>query len=143
MQSRHEKFTRFHFFIYILKASMLLTFLNLSGKIFQILGPRNETLSDPWYTVFIGDMVNWALFYYWTGCFSFFCSKSSVTIKVDRSFFILYTPFSARTGRFWLWIDTEQSFSNIVSNDDCLSEYIIRNQRLCRTSTPAGRGWFM
>ena len=36
----------FIFQIIILKASMLLAFFNLSGKMFQILGARNEILSD-------------------------------------------------------------------------------------------------
>ena len=57
-------------------------------------------------------------------------SKSSVTIKGDRSFFILYISV-ARIWRFRLWTETEPSFSNSVSNDDCLLEYIIRKQRSC------------
>ena len=119
----------FQFFICILKVSMLLAFFNLSGNMFQILGPRNEILSYPWYTVLIGRIVNWEFFLRWQCC-SFLCSKSSVSIKGDRSFFILYISV-ARIWRFRLWTETEPSFSNSVSNDDCLSEYIIRKQRSC------------
>ena len=129
MQSRHGQFSGFHFFICILKASMLLTFFSLSGKMFQILGPRNEILSDPWYTVLIGGIVNWE-FFLRSQCCSFPCLKSSVIIKGDRSFFILYISV-ARIWRFQLWTKTEPSFSNSVSNNDCLSEYIIRKQRSC------------
>ena len=46
------------FFICILKASILLAFFNLSGKMFQILGPMNETLSDSLCTVLIEGMAN-------------------------------------------------------------------------------------
>ena len=130
MQSRHRKFSDFFFFICILKAFMLLTFSILSGKMFQILGTRNEILSDPWYTVLIGDMVNWE-FFLRSQCCSFLCPKSSVTIKGGRSFFVLYISF-ARIWRFRLWIETEPSFSYRVSTNDCLSEYIIPKQRWCR-----------
>ena len=129
MQSRHGQFSGFQFFIFILKASMLLTFFSLSGKMFQILGPRNEILSDPWYTVLIGGIVNWE-FFLRSQCCSFLCSKRSMTIKGDRSFFVLYI-LVAKIWRFWLWTKTEPSFSNSVSNDDCLWEYIIRKQRSC------------
>ena len=122
MQSPHGQLSGFHYFICILEASMLLAFLNLSCKMFQILGPRNEILSDPWYTVLIGVMVNWELFLR-SQCRSFLCSKSSLTI-------ILYTSV-ARIWRFRFWTETVASFSSCVSNDDYLSEYIIRNQRSC------------
>ena len=59
MKSWHEQFSGFRFFIYILKASMLLAFFNLSGKTFQVLGPWNKILSDPWYSVLIEGIVNW------------------------------------------------------------------------------------
>ena len=35
------------FYFIFHKASMLLAFFNLSGKMFQILGAKNEILSDP------------------------------------------------------------------------------------------------
>ena len=41
---------------------MLLAFFNLFGKMFQILGPRNEKFFDPWNTVPIGGLVNWEFF---------------------------------------------------------------------------------
>ena len=109
MQSRHGQFSGFHLFISILKASMLLAFFNLSCKMFRILGPRNEILSDPWYTVLVGSMVNWEYFLRLCCC-SFLCSESSVTIKGDRSFFISYI-FVPRIWRFRLWTETEPSFS--------------------------------
>ena len=128
MKSRRGQFSGFHFFVCILKVSMLFTFFSLSGKMFQILGPRNEILSDPWYTVLTGGIVNWEFFLRSYYCL-FLCSKSSVRIKGDRSFFILYISV-ARIWRFRLWTETEPSFSISVSNDDCLSEYIIRKQHL-------------
>ena len=79
----------FHFFLCILKASMLLACFNLSCKMSQILGPRDEILCNPWYTVLIGGIVNWEFFLRLQSC-TFLCSKSYVTIKRDRSFFILY-----------------------------------------------------
>ena len=127
MQSRHEQFSGFHIFICVLKTSILLTFFSISGKMFQILGPRNEILSDPWYTVPIGGVANWEFFLRSWYC-SFLCSKSSVTIKGDRLFYILYISV-ARIWRFLFRTETKLSFSNSVSNDDCLSEYIIRKQR--------------
>ena len=96
---------------------------------FQILGPRNEILSEPWYTVLIGGIVN-REFFLRSQCYSFICSKSSVTIKGHRLFFILYISV-ARIWRFRMWTETEPSFTNRVSNDDCLLEYIIRKQRSC------------
>ena len=43
----------FHVLIAFSKVSILSIFLKLSGKIFKIFVPKNETLSVPWYTVFI------------------------------------------------------------------------------------------
>ena len=120
---------RLPFFIYILKYSMLLAFFNLSGKMFHMLGRRNEILSDPWYSVLIGGMVNREAFLR-TYCYSSLCSKSSVTIKGDSSFFILYISV-AKIWRFRLWTETEPTFYKSVSNVDCLSEYIICKQRSC------------
>ena len=100
---------------------------NLSGKMLQILGPRNEILSDRWCTVLIGSIVNWE-FFLRSQCCSYLCSKNYVTIKGDGSLFILYFSV-ARIWRFGLW--TKISFSNSVSNDDCLSEYIVHKQRSC------------
>ena len=59
----------FRLYIAVLKAPRLSIFFNLSGKMFQILEPKNETLSPPWYTEFIASMVNCELcdhdlFYY-------------------------------------------------------------------------------
>ena len=102
---------------------------HLSGKIFEILGPRNEIHSKPWYTVLIGVIKNWELFMS-SQCCLFLCLKSSVTIKGDKPFFILYISV-ARIWRFRWWTETEPSFSNNVSNDDCLSEYIIHKQCSC------------
>ena len=127
MKSRNGQFSGFHFFVCILKFSMLFTFFSLSGKMFPILGPRNEILSDPWYTVLTGGIVNWK-FFLWSYYCSFLCSKSSVRIKGDRSFFILYISV-ARIWRFRLWTETEPSFSNSVSNDERWSKYIIPKQR--------------
>ena len=47
LQSRHGQFSGFHFFISDLNVSRLLAFFNLSGKMFQIVGPKYEMLSDP------------------------------------------------------------------------------------------------
>ena len=68
LQSRHAQFSRFHFFISILKGSTYLV------KFFQILDPMNEILFDPLCTVLNGGMVNWELFLTVKYC-SFFCSK--------------------------------------------------------------------
>ena len=127
MQSRHGLFSSFRFFICVLKVSILLAFFNLSGKMFQILGPRNEILSNPWYTVLIRGIVNWE-FFLRSQCCSRLFSKSYMTIKGDRSFFISYISV-ARIWRFPLWTETEHSFSSSISNDDCFSEYIFCKQR--------------
>ena len=80
-------------------------------------------------TVLIGVIKSWELFMR-SQCCLFLCLKSSITIKGDKPFFILYISV-ARIWRFWLWTETEPSFSNNVSNDDCLSEYIIHKQCSC------------
>ena len=108
MESRHGQFSGFKFFICILKASMVLVFFNLSGKSFKILGPTNEMLSNPWYTVLTGGIVNWG-FYLRLQCCSFVCSKSSVTIKEDRSVYFLYISV-ARIWKFRLLTETEPFF---------------------------------
>ena len=74
-------------------------------------------------------MVNWELFLR-SQCCSFLCWKRSVTIKGDRTFFILYTSV-ARIRRFWLRPEKKPSFSNRVSNDKCLLKYIMSKQRSC------------
>ena len=118
MQSRHGQFLGFNYFICILKASMQLAFFNLSGKTF-----RNEESGMRYFPTH--DM---------------YCSywrygelevvQKVVKIQKDRSFFILYISV-ARIWRSRLWIETEPSFSNSVSNNDCLSECIICKQGSC------------
>ena len=124
MQSRHGQFSGFHFFICILKAAMLLAFFNLSGKMFQILGPRNEILSSPcsyWRYSKLGILSEFVVLL--IPLLEKFCE-----IKWDRSFFILYISVT-RIWRFRLWTETEPCFSNSVSNDERWSKYIIPKQR--------------
>ena len=117
------QFSDFHFFICILKASMQWAFFYLSGKMFHILGPRNEILSDLWYTVLI---VNTEFFWGRSVAHSF-AWKVLWQLKEIGHFFLYISV--AKIWRFWLWTETESSFSNSVSDDDCLSECIIHKQR--------------
>ena len=47
LHSQNGQFSGYHFLITFLKAFNEISFLNSSGTIFQIFGPRNEILSVP------------------------------------------------------------------------------------------------
>ena len=125
LQSRHAQFSRFHFFIGILKGSTYLV------KFFQILDPMNEILFDPLCTVLNGVL--------WTG--SYF-SRWSVAHSFVQNYSIYFTSV-AGIWKFPVWIETEPSFSNSPSNGDCFWGYIISKQCLCTTLTPAEQGWLV
>ena len=126
MQSRHGQFSGFHFFICILKASMLLTFFSLSGKMFQILGPRNEILSDPWHSVFIGGW--WTESSFW-GCSVAHSFVQKVLWQFKEKGHSLFYIFQLQgSGDF----DCEQKQSYLFpTNDNCLLEYIIGKEHSC------------
>ena len=101
MQSWHRQFSGFHFFTCVLKASMLLTFFSPSGKMFQILGPRNEIL--------IWLEVEWTESSFWgRSVANSFARKVLWQLKeIDHSLF--YTFQSQGSGDF----DCEQKQSHL------------------------------
>ena len=58
MKTDTASISGFQLFIAVLKVPRLTIFVNLYGKMFQILGPRNEMLSVLLYTKFTAGMVN-------------------------------------------------------------------------------------
>ena len=97
----------------------LLIFFNLSGEMFQVLGPRNETLSVPWNIKFTARIVKWELRLRLYGRLLF--TNISVIIGGYRALLVLYILI-ARSWGFLLWIETDTSFFNRSSTDDVLSE---------------------
>ena len=86
-------------FIVALKSPKLSILFDLSGKMSQILGPKNETFSVSWYTEFTVGMVNWELCLrlYWR---SFFFSNYSVIIGGDRHLLAIYISMT----RSWIFL---------------------------------------
>ena len=90
---------RLPIFIVALKSPKLSILFDLSGKMSQILGPKNETFSVSWYTEFTVGMVNWELCLrlYWR---SFFFSNYSVIIGGDRHLLAIYISMT----RSWIFL---------------------------------------
>ena len=137
LQSRHAQFSRFHFCIDILKGSTYLV------KFFQILDPMNERYFSTHDALSLMEV-------WWTG--SYFSGWSVAHSFVQNVFLqwkekvILYFIYFTSVAGIWkfpVWIETEPSFSNSPSNDDCFWGYIISKQCLCTTLTPAEQGWLV
>ena len=131
MQSLQGQFGGTHILMDSLKLYSNFYWLNSSGTISLLLGPRYEILSVPWKTLFTWGVIKSGRLreLYWLFVYSI---KISLITSGHRLCFALNIPPIASAGIFLWSIETELSFSKRFSEDDFLSLYISHKHLSCR-----------
>ena len=131
MQSLQGQFVGTHILMDSLKLYSNFYWLNSSGTIPLILGPRYEIFSVPWKTLFTWGVIKSGRLrkLYWLFVYSI--KISQITSGHSLCFALNIPPVASAC--IFLWsIETELSFSKRFSEDDFLSLYISHKHRSCR-----------